>query len=301
MVKYMRKYDKSRHKMEDHAETFETLGAILKDARARLELTSSQVIEQTGLKASPALYSYWENNKKLPIPQDLRRLCQFLGVSLESAFSHWAAAQMPTPALKQLFIKAPSVVSKSEPVSYPSSVTVVLREVDAEWFTEYPLSIEILIQTLMDVERGGSGLTAKNLASRLKQSEEIVSDLCRMLVTLHYLMKEGSKFLTPPGAQYLYVPETEAFEPLRRKRLLASAGRILEQTSKRDLLERKALRFTQFKRIPSEKVTYFIDRIEAISEELATCPTDKAPQGVDDQYYRFICLFAPENKERKVR
>lgn len=270
-----------------------TLGELIKKARKERNLTAKQVLKHTGLKGSVSLFSQWETNQKIPTPLDLRVLCKFLDLDLNSVFFLWAEAQMPTPALKSIFkLKNNSHPTSDilEPIAYPSAITQQIREADASWFTQYPDAGTILVKCLMltNEERPSS---VDVLTKELSMPMDQIAHYCKELIDRKYLVKEGENFRTKQGIKYLYLPETEEFEEMRRGRIKVNLDRALQSITPRMIFDRQAVRLTIFKKMPPDKVKYFVDNIEALANEMISRVDSNS---TDSQYHQLICVFGPE-------
>lgn len=275
-----------------------TLGELLKKTRKERKLTAKEVIKHTGLKSSVSLFSQWENDLKAPTPLDLRILCQFLGLDLTAAFNLWASAHMPTPTLKRIF--QDRIMSdhengkdiKTDPIAYPAAITLVIHEQDAAWFTKNPDAGTVLVRCLMHTNLHNHGISAEKLAKELKLKASTVLTFARELTTRKYLHQQGNNFQTPPGIKYVYLPETEVFEEMRRSRIQVNLDRTLKNISPKMVFDRRAVRLTVFKKMTIAQAQYFVDSIEALANEMITTPTTN--NGEEEQYNQFICVFGPE-------
>ena len=275
------------------------LGELLRKIRKERGLTAKEVIKHTGLKASVSLYSQWENELKVPTPLDLRVLCQFFNIDIAAAFNLGASAHMPTPALKKIFEDRVPGFSDNrrhldiDPVAYPAAVTKVIREQDAEWFTNNPSAGTLLVRCLMSSVHSDKAISADKLAKELGMKIGPIIQMCKELIDRKYVIQQGSGFRTPAGIKYLYLPETEAFEEMRRGRIKVNLDRTLNGIRPKDVFDRRAVRATVFKKLSPEKVRYFVDSLEAIANEMITVP-DSEPD--KSNYHQLVCVFGPEHE-----
>jgi transcriptional regulator with XRE-family HTH domain len=274
-----------------------TLGELLRRARKDRSFPVKEVLKHTGLKASASLYSQWENDLKVPTPLDLRVLCQFLTIDLTAAFNLWASAHMPTPALQKIFKdRVPGAGTTggkldTDPVAYPAAITKVIAEQDAHWFADNPAAGTLLVRCLMNTILTEKPVTPEKLAKEVGIKTPIATNLCRELSVRKYIIQQGNGFRTPAGIKYLYLPETEGFEEMRRGRIKVNLERTLKAIQPKDVFDRRAVRITVFKKLSPEKVRYFVDSLEAIANEMITVP-DSAPD--KSNYHQLVCVFGPE-------
>lgn len=275
-------------------ETEFTLGTLLKDARKGKRLTLHQLLESLGITCTVTALSQWENNTRVPSPEQLEALCSALELDLERAFYLWAQSQMPNRRLKALFKKGTRAgdVNQGSALQYPAAQTLTLQKRDAPYFNGTPEALTILTRALM------AGLQEKfmsqsHLTTGLALSGTEANTVLNELESLGYLIRKGGKFRTPVGIKYIYRPETPEFAPLKAARLRFLLDLVLKNLSSKQ--SRKGLTTIYGTTLNPAQIDYFISSLEGVVNELVQCESPPS----DGEAYYLVIAFGPESEKTK--
>lgn len=277
-----------------------TLGSYLKSFRKKKNLKASDVLERSGLTGSLALYSQWENEKKIPTPESLEKICQTLGANKKIAFYLWAQANMPSRALKKIFdfnnVEYENILSQptaETEIFYPAAVTKTIQERDSDFFIENPAAGAILMR----------GLAAGNLLEGSWPIEKMIDGLginktqgkalVLELIKRNYLIEKNGKYRTPEGIKYIYMPESAQFEKLRKERIKFNFNRVLNNIDLEDLKTHKALRINFTNKLSQHQLADILNNLRGVSDDFL-----KAEDLEEQKYYQLLILVGPEYEKQ---
>jgi transcriptional regulator with XRE-family HTH domain len=277
-----------------------SLGSFLKQFRSKKKMKASDVIKKSNITASLALYSQWENDKKLPSPISLEKICFTLNANKKIAFHLWAQSNMPTNNLKKIFdiknidyetiLNQPSIESE---IFYPAAHTKTIQERDSEFFITNPAAGAILMRCL----------AAGNLPEGSRSIENLIDDLgitiikgktlIQELINRNYIIDINGKYKTPDGVKYIYMPESVSFEKLRVERIKFNCNRLLQNIDLENLKQNKALRINLTNKLSPNQLSSIINFLRTIADDFL-----KSEEVDDQNYYQVLILVGPEYEKQ---
>lgn len=275
-----------------------TLGTLLREIRTKRKLTAREVLKKTGLNVSTALLSQWENDKKIPTPENLSALCQSLGLNRKIAFHLWAQAHMPEANLKRIFtlassddVEKPAIFpSKEDTAIYPASITKTIQERDIQFFFDNPAAGAILMRALVAGNLGEKPWPIEKLTDGLGLTTAEARKVINLLVEMNYIVEDSEKFQTPKGVKYVFMPENEKFEKLREARIRFNFNRVLNNINLDQIKKGKAFRINLTNKLSKDELEHLIRTLKTASNDFLS--TDESKSG--QKYYQFIALVGPE-------
>lgn len=273
-----------------------TLGSLLSSKRKKAGRKSSDVLREAKIPASLALYSQWEHDRKIPTPETLEKLCEYLSINKKVAFSLWAQSHMPTKNLKKLFLvshrefqDSENLPQLGEMITYPASVTKTIQERDANFFIENPAAGAILMRGLAAGNLNDGGWPKEKLIDGLGLTLKQGVLLINQLVDMHYLIRTNEGYRTPIGIKYIFMPETEVFEKLRNERIKFNCGRLLSNIALDDLKNNSACRINLTNKLSKDQLKEVINLLKETSVSFMT-----GEEKDDQSYFQLIALVGPE-------
>jgi transcriptional regulator with XRE-family HTH domain len=277
-----------------------TLGSYLKSFRKKKELKASDVLEKAGLTGSLALYSQWENDKKLPTPEALEKVCLTLGANKKIAFYLWAQANMPSKSLKKLFdfnnVEFDSISNQptiETEIFYPAAVTKTIQERDSDFFIENPAAGAILMRALASGNLSEGSWPIEKMIDGLGINKVQGKALLQELIKRHYIVEVNGKYRTPEGIKYIYMPESAQFEKLRKERIKFNFNRVLNNIDLEDLKSQKALRINLTNKLSQHQLADILNTLRGVSDDFL-----KAEDLEDQKYFQLLILVGPEYEKQ---
>lgn len=277
-----------------------TLGSYLKSFRKKKDLKASDVLEKAGLTGSLALYSQWENDKKLPTPEALEKVCLTLGANKKIAFYLWAQANMPSKSLKKLFdfnsVEYDSILNQpaiETEIFYPAAVTKTIQERDSDFFIENPAAGAILMRALASGNLTEGSWPIEKMIDGLGINKTQGRVLLQELISRHYIIESNGKYRTPEGIKYIYMPESAQFEKLRKERIKFNFNRVLNNIDLEDLKSQKALRINLTNKLSQHQLADILNTLRGVSDDFL-----KAEDIEDQKYFQLLILVGPEYEKQ---
>lgn len=277
-----------------------TLGSYLKSFRKKKGLKASDVLENAGLTGSLALYSQWENDKKLPTPEALEKICITLGANRKIAFYLWAQANMPSKSLKKLFdfnnVEFDSISNQptiENEIFYPAAVTKTIQERDSDFFIENPAAGAILMRGLASGNLSEGSWTIEKMIDGLGINKTQGKAILQELIKRHYIVEVNGKYRTPEGIKYIYMPESAQFEKLRKERIKFNFNRVLNNIDLEDLKSQKALRINLTNKLSQHQLADILNTLRGVSDDFL-----KAEDIEDQKYFQLLILVGPEYEKQ---
>lgn len=277
-----------------------TLGSFLKSFRKKKALKASDVLDKSNITGSLALYSQWENDKKIPTPEALEKICQTLGANKKIAFYLWAQANMPSKSLKKLFdfngfeydsiLNQPTIEAE---IFYPAAVTKTIQERDSDFFIENPAAGAILMRGLAAGNLPEGSWPLEKMIDGLGINKTQGKSLVQELIKRHYIVEINGKFRTPEGIKYIYMPESPQFEKLRKERIKFNFNRVLNNIDLEELKTQKALRINLTNKLSQHQLAEILNTLRGISDEFL-----KAEDIGNQKYYQLLILVGPEYEKQ---
>lgn len=277
-----------------------TLGSYLKSFRKKKDLKASDVLEKAGLTGSLALYSQWENDKKLPTPEALEKVCLTLGANKKIAFYLWAQANMPSKSLKKLFdfnsVEYDSILNQpaiETEIFYPAAVTKTIQERDSDFFIENPAAGAILMRALASGNLTEGSWPIEKMIDGLGINKTQGRVILQELISRHYIIESNGKYRTPEGIKYIYMPESAQFEKLRKERIKFNFNRVLNNIDLEDLKSQKALRINLTNKLSQHQLADILNTLRGVSDDFL-----KAEDIEDQKYFQLLILVGPEYEKQ---
>lgn len=277
-----------------------TLGSYLKSFRKKKGLKASDVLENAGLSGSLALYSQWENDKKLPTPEALEKICLTLGANRKIAFYLWAQANMPSKPLKKLFdfnnVEFDSISNQptiENEIFYPAAITKTIQERDSDFFIENPAAGAILMRGLASGNLSEGSWPIEKMIDGLGINKAQGKALLQELIKRHYIVEVNGKYRTPEGIKYIYMPESAQFEKLRKERIKFNFNRVLNNIDLEDLKTQKALRINLTNKLSQHQLADILNTLRGVSDDFL-----KAEDIEDQKYFQLLILVGPEYEKQ---
>lgn len=263
-------------------------------------LKAIDVINLSHISASLPLYSQWENDRKIPSPETLEKICNTLGANKKTAFFLWAKSNMPSMSLKKLF-EFPNMEktnflnqpTNSFDIFYPASVTKTIQERDIDFFIKNPAAGAILMRALSAGNLPEGSWPFEKLVDGLGIKISVARNLIKELINRHYIIEVKSKYRTPFGIKYIYMPETSSFERLRKERILFNTRRVLDNINLSDLKNQESLRINFTNKLNKNQMSKVISALRDTSDEFL-----KAEDQNDQKYFQLLILVGPEYEKQ---